>query len=154
MSQLNTFPFSTPNIGLPLLMAGQAQKEFFLNQALGILDALLRNSINASRPAPPLAPVDGQCFRVTAPALEAWAGCEDHIAIRIGDDWHFIPPRDGMRLFDSEAGHALFYRATWEFAEVAAVPSTGAVIDSEARAALAQLIQTLRDFAIIGPVAD
>lgn len=154
MSQSNIFAFSTPNIGLPLLLVGQAQKEFFLNQALSILDAVHRNSVNASRPTPPTTPVEGQCFRVTGPASEAWTGNEDNIAIRIGDDWHFIPPRDGMRLFDSEAGHVLFYRSAWEFAEVSPVPTTGAVIDSEARAALVQLIQALRDSAIIGAVHD
>ena len=143
-----TFESSTPNIGMPFLLAGQAQKEFFLNQSLGILDALQSNTVSASRSMPPIAPIEGACFRVTAPATDAWAGCEDHLAIRIGADWHFISPRDGMRIFDGGAHHTLVFLEGWQFAEAPEVPTTGVVIDIEARAALAQLIDALRNLAI------
>jgi len=153
MSQPVIFSSATPNIGLPLLSSGQAQKEFFINQALGILDALHRNTVSASQPAPPATADEGACLRVTAPATGAWAGCEDHIAIRIGEDWHFVAPREGMRLLDSGADQTLFYAAGWQSAEAPPVPAAGTVIDSEARATLSQLIQALRTLAILGPVA-
>lgn len=151
MPQSAIFSSSTPNINLPLLSPGQAQKEFFINQALGILDALHGNTVNASQPTPPETAAEGACFRVTDPAAAAWTGYEDHIAIRIGEDWHFVAPREGMRLFDSGADQILFFKTGWHFAEAPAVPSTGAVIDSEARATLNQLVQVLRDIAILGP---
>ena len=53
MSDPIAFPSTTPSIGLPLLIPGQAQKEFFVNQALCLLDALHMRAVTASQPAPP-----------------------------------------------------------------------------------------------------
>lgn len=148
-----TFPATTPNVGLPLLIAGQAQKEFFVNQALGIIDALTRGTVLASLSEPPGDADEGDCYRVTAPALQAWVGCEDHIAIRIGGDWHLIPPRDGMSLFDTAAGGRLFFQSGWQTAPAPVILSTGTVIDTEARSALEQLILALRDIGVIAQPA-
>lgn len=89
--------------------AGQAQKEFLVNQALAILDAFAPRAASASLPEPPSEPAEGDSFHVIAPASQTWAGCEDHIAIRISGAWHVIPPRDCMRLFDRAADHSLFF---------------------------------------------
>lgn len=145
------FPSATPTIGLPLLIAGQAQKEFFVNQALGILDALHLRSVVASQPAPPAQVNEGDCFRVTAPAAQAWTGREDDIAIRLGGDWHFVTPADGMCLFDRATDHSLFFQTVWQIAPAPAIPATGTVIDVEARTAVTQLIQTLRGIGILAP---
>ena len=149
MSGPLTFPSTTPNLRLPLLIAGQAQKEFFVNQALGILDALQRAAVAASQAEPPAQADEGDCYRVTAPALSDWAGCEDHIAVRIGDSWHLVPPRDGMRLYDAAAGEQLFYRAGWHNAQNPALPVGGAIIDVEARTALEQLVITLQNAGVL-----
>lgn len=149
MSDPVTFTSATPNIGLPLLLAGQAQKEFFVNQSLAILDSLQSRSVLASLAQPPLVVQDGDCFRVTAPAVLAWVGCEDHIAIQIGGGWHFIAPREGMAVFDSAAGHALVYRSGWQRADAPTVPAGGAIVDVEARTTIDQLIQTLRASGIL-----
>lgn len=151
MTQPIVFTSATPNIGLPLLIAGQAQKEFFLNQALGILDALHRHAVVASQPVPPADPGEGDCFRVTAPAQQAWEGCEDHLAVRIGGGWHFITPRVGMRLFDIAADTTLFFHSGWQIAAVPTDPANGTVIDVEARAAVSQLIDALRESGIFAP---
>lgn len=143
-----TFPAATPHIGLPLLIAGQSQKEFFVNQALSVLDALQARRVLASLPAPPVA-AEGDCYRVTAPATEAWAGREDHLAVLIGGGWHFIAPREGASLFDVAAGHALVFRSGWQRAAAPVVPVGGAVVDSEARAAVTQLIERLRAIGIL-----
>lgn len=148
------FTSTTPNIGLPLLMPGQAQKEFFINQALGILDGMHAGVVDASIAVPPAAAPEGSSYRITAPAADAWFGCEDQIAIRIGEDWHFIAPRDGMRLVDRQARETLFYDQDWRTAAAPEVPAGGAVIDIEARTALAQLIDSLRELAILGPQVD
>lgn len=147
------FPSATPNIGLPLLIAGQSQKEFFVNQALGVLDALAPQAVVASASAPPASPAESDCYRVTAPATQEWAGCVDHIAVRLGGSWHLVPPQNGMRLFDREANHSLFFDSGWRIGTVPTVAAGGTVVDAEARAALLQLTDALRDLGLFGPTA-
>ncbi|MDP5104263.1 MAG: DUF2793 domain-containing protein [Erythrobacter sp.] len=130
---------------------GQAQKEFFVNQALAILDTLHARTVIASQPASPPASDDGECFRVTAPATGAWEGCEGHLAIQIGGDWHFGVPREGMQVFDIEADTSLFFKVGWQAAIRPANPANGTTIDTEARAAIEQLINVLHDFGILPP---
>lgn len=146
-----TFSSLTPKIGLPLLIAGQAQKEFFVNQALAILDALQARIVIASQPSPPPQSGDGECFRVTAPATGAWEGCEGHLAVQIGGDWHYVAPREGMQVFDIDADVSLFYKAGWQVAIRPAYPTNGTIIDAEARTAIEQLIGALHDFGILPP---
>lgn len=153
MSEPITFPSSTPALGLPLLIAGQAQKEFFVNQALSLIDSLHARSITASLPVPPASTSDGESFRVTAPATGAWAGHEGEIAVRIAGAWHFVPPAEGIRLFDRGAGHMLVFRSQWISASAPASPSGGTVVDAEVRAGLAALIQAMMAIGILGAPA-
>lgn len=74
------------------------------------------------------------------------------IAVLIGNDWHFIEPVEGMLLFDRHAGRMISFRTQWEVATAPALPSGGAVVDAEARSALATLIQALMAIGILGPV--
>jgi hypothetical protein len=152
MSDPIAFPSSTPVIGLPLLMAGQAQKEFFVNQALCLLDALYPQTVRASLGTPPVDPSDGESFRITAPASGVWAGRENQVAVRIGGDWHFIDPQEGMRLFDRTAGCILLFRLQWHQCAAPAAPSGGTVIDLEARAAIAALTQALITAGVFAPI--
>lgn len=138
-----TFSVTTPIARLPLLVAGQAQKEFFINEALSILDALLPRAITASQAAPPSSPAEGDCFRVTAPATGAWSGHADSIAALVAGDWHFIDPVQGMAVFDRAADHLLVFRSGWKMARAPAQTSAGTVVDTEARAAIAALIEAL-----------
>lgn len=148
------FPGSTPVIGLPLLAAGQAQKEFFLNEALILLDALHPRMVKASQPAPPASPAESDCFRVTAGASGAWADRADSIAVLIAGDWHFIAPVQGMTLFDATSDQLLVFRSGWKHATGPAAPVGGSVIDIEARAALAGLIAALRTLGILATAAS
>lgn len=149
MSDPISFPTTTPAIGLPLLMAGQAQKEFFVNQALCLLDALQARVVAASLSFPPVTVSDGQSFRIAAPAGGSWTGRDDNIAVRIGGDWHFIQPTPGMAVFDQSAGYSLVFRTQWEHAEAPQQPTAGAVIDVEARAAIGALIEALATVGVL-----
>lgn len=148
------FPSSTPTIGLPLLIAGQAQKEFFVNQAMFVLDALYMRAVAASQPEPPADAADASCYRVTAPATGVWSGRADQIAVLIGGDWHFVMPTEGMQLFDRTAGHMLVFRSQWQLATAPALPSGGNLIDAEARAAIAALTQALVAIGLLGATAS
>ena len=149
MSDPVTFPSSTPGLGLPLLIAGQAQKEFFVNQALCVLDALYSRSVMASQSVPPETAEEGDCFRVTALAQAAWVGRENALAVRVGGSWHFIGAREGMQVFDRAAGHMLVFRGLWERAVAPENPTGGAVIDTEARAAIATLSLSLQGVGLL-----
>lgn len=144
-----SFPSTTPNTALPLLFSGQAQKEFTLNQALAILDSLIGAIVEAVRSAPPADPAEGVVYLVAASATGGWAGHSDELAARIGGDWHFVAPREGMVVFDRELGRRLFYRSQWQEAALPAIAQGGSVVDAEARAALAQLIGALQDLGLL-----
>lgn len=138
------FPSTTVNFALPLLFSGQAQKEFTLNQALAAIDALLAGVVEASLDQPPIDPAEGECYRIAAQASGEWADHSDEIAARIGNGWHFVTPREGMEVFDRSLGIRMIFRGQWQSALAPAVPQGGAVIDTEARATLAQLVEVLQ----------
>ncbi|MEM9501975.1 MAG: DUF2793 domain-containing protein [Pseudomonadota bacterium] len=149
MTQSISFPSVTPNFSLPLLFAGQAQKEFFVNQSFALIDAMLRQGIAASMSAPPTSPNDGEAYRITTPAEGEWTGHEDEIAIRIAGAWSFIPAADGMLLFDRAAGQFILFRSGWRSAFNPGNLQGGDVVDLEARTAILELIEALRTIGIL-----
>lgn len=149
MSDPITLASSTPALGLPLLYPGQAQKEFFVNEALCLLDALHARAVIASQPAPPASAADGACYRVTATAAGAWAGQEDRLAVLVAGTWHFVPPAEGMVVFDRAAAGLVIFRSQWQPAAIVATPSGGAVIDVEARTTLTTLIAALKTMGVL-----
>ena len=48
------FGSMTPRFELPLLFAAQAQKEFFVNEAHSLVDALLHPVVKGTTPTPPV----------------------------------------------------------------------------------------------------
>lgn len=144
------FPTATPSARLPLLFAGQAQKEFFVNQALAMIDALLPRAVAGSTSTPPPDAIEGSAYRVTAPAGGEWSGEEDAIALRIAGAWQFVDAGEGLQIFDRAAGQVLVFRAGWQSAGAPAAPAGGAVIDAEARAAITQLTEALERMGLLG----
>jgi hypothetical protein len=129
---------------LPLLFAGQAQKEPFINHALSAIDALLTGVIDDSLASPPGSPPEGARYRVLENASGEWQGHEDKIAMFIGGAWEFVAPHDGLSIFDVSARTSLYFAGSWVSAAEPSAPSGGSVIDSEARAALVALIEALK----------
>ncbi|EAQ28352.1 hypothetical protein NAP1_12173 [Erythrobacter sp. NAP1] len=138
------FPSTTPNAALPLLFSGQAQKEFFLNQAFSILDALLPRAVEQHTSTPPDNPAEGACFLVGPDPIDGWAGHIDEIAMWIAGAWQYVSPQDGMQVFNRETMATLLFEAGWSAASEPAIPTGGATVDSEARAAIGELIEALR----------
>ncbi|MES2173425.1 MAG: DUF2793 domain-containing protein [Pseudomonadota bacterium] len=160
----------TPRWALPLLFAGQAQKEIQHNEALTLIDALLHGRVeSADLSAPPGAPIVGQCWIVAAGASGDWAGQVDAVALWTEGGWRFVAPRAGLRVAVADRDHALFYDGTeWRGdairddglylddervvgPQMAAIiaPSGGSVIDVEARSTLADILTALRSHGLI-----
>ncbi len=93
---------NSPNLLLPYLETGQAQKEVTHNEALRLLDAVVQLSVLATQTVPPGSPVDGQRWIVGSGGTAAWAGQDNKIALW-SSGWNFIRPGAGWLAFDQAA---------------------------------------------------
>ncbi len=137
------FTSRSPRFGLPLLYPGQAQKEFFINEAVSFTDLLLHAAIEGEENEPPVNVSEGECWLVGAAASGAWAGHEGQLASYQAGTWLFVPPRDGMRVLDRPNKQDRVFRGEWQRAKPIDAPAGGTMVDAEARAAIAQLIAAL-----------
>lgn len=137
------FNATSPRFKLPLLFAGQAQKEFFVNEAHALLDALLHPAVEGEADDPPASPTPGETWLVGPAPTGAWADRAGSIASFQEGTWLFAEPRDGLRVHDRSAGQDIRYAGGWQRAATPESPTGGTTVDSEARAAIASLIQAL-----------
>lgn len=144
MTDLLAFPSTTPRHALPMLFAGQAQKEATVNRACALADILLHPAVEGETATPPETPIDGQCWLVGAPASGMFEGREGCIAGFQAGTWIFAAPTEGMRVFDRSTGQLLPYIGGWRREAPPSSPAGGSVVDTEARAAIDALISFLR----------
>lgn len=130
--------------GLPFLMPGQGQKEFFINEALMRCDVMLHGTVEGALAAPPGNPPEGACWIVAAGAGGAWTGRDDTVAAWQSGAWRYVEPRAGMRMFDGSTAQFIHYRDGWQRPAAPAEASGGAIIDAELRAAFTDLVARLR----------
>ncbi len=106
---------STPNLSLPFIEGGQAQKHVTHNEALRALDALVMLTVkDRDLPAPPPAPADGDRYLVKAPGSGGFAGKDGQIAHFSDGGWLFHPPRAGWTCFVADESALLaFDGAGW-----------------------------------------
>ena len=149
MSDPASFTDTSARHGLPYLFAGQAQKEFTVNEALARIDALLHPVVTGLLPSEPGEPSPGDCCIVLAPASGAFAGHEDRLASWDGQQWTFIEPAEGMMVRDASTGTQLVFNAGWTKTSAFADPAGGTTVDAEARGAITALANALRNFGII-----
>jgi hypothetical protein len=149
MSDPLVFDSTTARLSLPLLYSGQAQKEVFVNEALGRVDALMHCIIEAAASTPPATPADGLAWLVGASATGEWQGHDGSIAVRQAGQWLFIAPFDGLRISNRLTGQdSRWISGAWKAPATPALPSGGTVIDVEARQALQALVTKLREAGI------
>lgn len=161
---------ATDRFGLPLLHAGQAQKELSHNEALTLIDAMLHpivESIGAD--VPPDEPAAGQAWGVGTTPTADWAGASQSLAVWTAGGWRFVAPVEGMTLWVRDVGiFARFVDGGWQMGVVSATSlhiggmqvvgarqppvadaSGGSVVDIEARAAIAEMLDVLRGHGLI-----
>jgi len=155
---------------LPLLSAGQAQKELTHNEALTLIDAVANSAVeSATLDVPPAAPVAGACWIVGPSPVGAWAGQAGALALWTLNGWRFVAAVEGMRAYVKDARQwAERIGTVWQTGIVIAdrvriggidvlagqqpaiaFPAGGPVIDAEARTVLAQVIGALRGHGLI-----
>lgn len=160
----------TPRWALPLLFAGQAQKELFHNEALSRIDMLLHGVVeSADLAAPPPDPAVGACWIVAAGPSGAWADRAGMVAGWTEGGWRFVAPRTGLCLLVADRGHAMRHDGTgwrdgWlrddglylEDEKVVgirqtaiAAPTGGATVDGEARFVIGSILSALRTHGLI-----
>lgn len=144
-----SFTSATPRFTLPLLFAGQAQKELTVNEACARIDALLHPAIEGTADDPPGSPADGECWLTGAAPTGAWDGHPGELACWQSASWIFTVPRDGMRLLDRATGQVTLYRGGWTAPTTPVAPAGGTTVDAEARAAIADLIAALADAGVL-----
>ncbi len=161
---------ATPGWALPLLYAGQAQKEMFHNEALARVDMLLHPLVqSADLATPPVAPEIGQCWIVAAGADGAWTGRDGAIACWSEGGWRFAGARAGLQALVIDRGYFMIHDGTdWRDAALredglhvggakvvgvqgAAIlsPAGGSLVDVEARAAIGAVLSALRTHGLI-----
>ncbi len=150
MSDPIVFESTSPRMGLPFLFAGQAQKETFVNEALVRIDSLLHGVIEAEQNAPPTAPADGSAWLIGTSPTGAWVDHAGMIAICQAGQWLLVEPCNGMRLLDlATSGDIRRIGDAWVRPVAPALPTGGAVVDSQARTALDALVTALRSAGIL-----
>ena len=143
------FDSRTPRFSLPLLFAGQTQKEGFVNEIAARLDALVHLVVEGAAATPPADPADGQNWLVSDDSGGAWSGRSGEIAARQSGNWLFIEPRTGMKLFNKAAGQEMYFHGTWKAADRPSSPQGGTIVDSESRTAIAAIIAALTTAGIV-----
>jgi Protein of unknown function (DUF2793) len=152
MSDPIQFESATPRFALPLLFVGQAQKEFFVNEALLRADLLLHCVIEGEVQTVPAAPVAGQAWLVGDDPQGSFAGHAGAIAGWTNDGWRFVAPRDGVRVFDRSQLCFRLHAGSWRLPASPAPASGGTVVDTEARAAIASILDALTEAGLVAAV--
>jgi hypothetical protein len=103
---------STPNLLLPFIEAGQAQKHVTHNEALRVLDALTQLAVIAVSADPPGAPAPGERHIVGASPTGAFAGHANEIAAWQDGAWTFFAPRAGWRAWNAADAALLIWNGS------------------------------------------
>ncbi len=163
-------PDTTDRLELPLLSAGQAQKEQTHNEALTRLAMVVQPVVQSIAPVSvPASPVAGQCWIVGNAATGAWSGKDGSIACWTQGGWRFSPPFESMQVW-SLADNLSAMRAggAWDVGSARASslkiggvqvvgqrqaaisgPSGGTTIDAEARVTIESLLSAIRSHGLI-----
>ena len=107
---------NTPLLGLPYILAAQAQKHVTHNEALRLLDGIVQLSVkDRNLNTPPGSPVDGDRYLVAAGASGDWTGWSGDVAMFADGSWWRLPARTGWLCYVEDEDVLLVRRgASWE----------------------------------------
>lgn len=160
----------TDRLSLPLLAAGQAQKDITHNEALLLIDMAVQPVIeSADLSTPPGSPSPGQCWAIAAGAAGAWDGQDGAIAAWTASGWLFAMPQNGWQAWALDRGNLVRFDGLEWIDEQArsdgyhvdgervvgprqaaiTAPDAGATQDTEARAVIAEILDAMRAHGLI-----
>nr|WP_241659831.1 DUF2793 domain-containing protein [Sphingomonas glacialis] len=115
---------TSTRLGLPLLQAGQAQKELTHNEALTLLDLAVQPSVEAiALDTPPADPAPDACWIVGTVPTVAWTGQAQALAGWTDSGWRFVPSRPGMTMWSkADQAEARFDGTRWTVGTIVASP--------------------------------
>lgn len=161
---------TSARLALPLLAAGQAQKEMTVNEALTRLDVAVQASALAGGvDTPPAAPSIGQCWIVGDAPIEAWSGQARMLAAWTGGGWRFVAPVEGLAVWvQADAVMWRYLGGAWVIGEIVgkrvsiggvqtlgaqqpaiADPTGGTITDQDARDTIIEILSALRMHGLI-----
>ncbi len=162
---------STARLKLPLLTAGQIEKEVYHNEALALINVLVAGVLEAGPIAtPPASPVLGGVYLVAASgATGAFAGMEARLAGWTAGGWRFVTAVEGIRLTLRSSGVDFHYwngawrsgslraeelviggvRVVGSAAAAIADPAGGTGVDANVRFCVGQSLAALRGHGLI-----
>lgn len=161
---------TTSRHALPLLAAGQAQKEISHNEALLLIDFMMNPAVeSAGADTPPSSPVVGKAWIVGTAPGGAWTGHANAIACYGEGGWRFVSAEAGLHVWRRDTGvFCVFDGGGWNSGIVTAssvqvsgqqvvgargsaisAPAGGAVIDAESRGVIALILAALRAHGLI-----
>jgi hypothetical protein len=151
-------------LALPFLAAGQAQKELTHNEAMALIDVGLAPAAQSfGLDESPSAPVAGQCWIVGDDPTGVWTGQAGALACWTESGWRFLPAIEGLAVWLQDQrlwavreadgwviGNLRAARLVVDGIQVVgarglpvAAPTGGAVVDAEARSAIAAILDRL-----------
>jgi hypothetical protein len=160
----------TARLSAPLIEGGQIDKATTHNEALAIFDLAVCAAVDGFLAnSPPASPSVGASYIVGASPIGSWAGQARALAGYTAGGWRFVAPVDGLVALVKASGQFAVYRGgSWELGELrgarlsvagdqvvgprlAAVadPAGGSTVDTEARAAIAAILDRLRGHGLI-----
>lgn len=104
------FDETTPRLGLPYVVAAQAQKHIPINESLARLDGLVQLAVESrSVPVQPSSPADGAVW------IAAWPGTPAGALMRFeAGAWEALPPAEGVLAWVKDENQmVVFDGATW-----------------------------------------
>lgn len=107
---------TSTHLGLPYLLAAQAQKHVTHNEALRLLDAMVQLSVlDRTRTTPPASPADGDRHLVASGATGLWAGWDLNVAFWVDGVWMRLVPRQGWLVWiAAEQAFVVWNGSAWD----------------------------------------
>lgn len=146
---------------LPLLEAGQAQKEVTHNEAVQGIDRLLHPVVQSrALSSPPALAVIGQGWIVGEGAQGAWSGQAGSVAILEAFGWVFVAPRPGLTAWIVDERAMSVWNDGWSdgwpmtrfvpaVRPVVPLPAGGATVDAGVRQSFDALVAGLEQLGLI-----